>query len=129
MPKSSPQDRRKYARLDIALTVAYALEGIQGKISRYAEAQSSDISASGLRLMTPAPLTPGVRLNLEIFLGDRPENKIHAKGEVVWQNKISETSFETGVVIFEMDNDDKKRFMEFVFDQMSQLVGLPKTRK
>ena len=43
---------------------------------------------------------------------------------MVWQNKISSTSFETGVVINQMDNDAKKRFMAFVFDQMSKFVGI-----
>lgn len=122
MPNAN--NRRKYARLDIALTVSYAVEDVTGKISDYAEAVSSDISAGGLRLMTPAPLENGMRLDLEIFLGDAPEKKIGAKGEVVWQNKISDTSYETGVTIHYMDNDSKKLFMEFVFDQMARLVGI-----
>lgn len=124
MAAPSPKDRRKYARLDIALTVSYAIESSGGRLSEYAEATSSDISAGGLRLMTPGPLATGSRLDLEIFLGDNPAEKIAAKGEVVWQNKISPTSFETGVLVQQMDNDAKKRFMEFVFDQMSRLVGL-----
>ncbi|MBI4125508.1 MAG: PilZ domain-containing protein [Deltaproteobacteria bacterium] len=124
MPIPGPQNRRKYARLDIALTVSYAVEHSGGKLSEYAEATSSDISAGGLRLMTPTALTSGTKLDLEIYLGDDVEKKINAKGEVVWQNKISPTSFETGVLINQMDNDSKKRFMEFVFDQMSRVVGL-----
>lgn len=118
------QNRRKYARLDIALTVSYAVEDVSGKLSEYAEAVSSDISAGGLRLMTPTALTTGSRLDLEVFLGDDPENKLHAKGEVVWQNKISDTSYETGILINHMDSEDKKKLMGFVFDQMSRLVGL-----
>ncbi|MBI5300348.1 MAG: PilZ domain-containing protein [Deltaproteobacteria bacterium] len=121
-----PQNRRKYARLDIALTVSYAIESASGELSEYAEAVSSDISAGGLRLMTPTALTPGSILDLEVFLGSDPESRIKAKGEVVWQNQISPTSFETGVLIQHMDNDAKKKFMEFVFDQMSRFVGLTK---
>lgn len=118
------ENRRKYARLDIALTVSYAVEGEGGEVSEYAEAVSSDISAGGLRLMTPGALANGSRLNLEIFPGDDAGDKIHAKGEVVWQNKISDTSYETGIAIQHMDNEDKKKLMAFVFDQMSRLVGL-----
>lgn len=118
------ENRRKYARLDIALTVSYAVENITGKISEYAEALSSDISAGGLRLMTPGPLTNGSKLDLQIFLGDAPTDSIDAKGEVVWQNKISDTSYETGILITTMENDAKKKLMEFVFDQMTRLVGL-----
>lgn len=124
MASPSPQNRRKYARLDIALTVSYAVEDVTGKVSEYAEAVSSDISAGGLRLMTPTALATGSHLDLEVFLGDDPTNKVHAKGEVVWQNKISNTSYETGVLINHMDNEAKKKLMSFVFDQMSRLVGL-----
>ncbi|OGQ04724.1 MAG: hypothetical protein A2W61_00300 [Deltaproteobacteria bacterium RIFCSPLOWO2_01_44_7] len=125
MPSS--QNRRKYARLDIALTVSYAVEGVGGTLSEYAEAVSSDISAGGLRLMAPTPLENGSKLDLEIFLGDDPQLKLHAKGEVVWQNKISSTSFETGIIIQDMSVDDKKRFLAFVFDQMNRFVGFQKT--
>ena len=124
MDQTSSKNRRKYARLDIALTVSYAVENPSGEISEYAEATSSDISAGGLRLMTPTPLANGAHLDLEIYLGEDVENKIPAKGQVMWQNKISNTSFETGVLITNMDNDAKKRFMSFVFDQMSKVVGL-----
>ena len=117
-------NRRKYARLDIALTVSYAIEGVGGELSEYAEAVSSDISATGLRLMTPTFLSAGSRLDLEIYLGEEEAPPLHAKGEVVWQNKISPTSFETGILIQHMDNDAKKRFMQFVFDQMSRFVGI-----
>lgn len=123
------ENRRKYARLDIALSVSYAVEDVAGKLSEYAEAVSSDVSASGLRLMTPTPLEAGSRLDLEIFLGNDPQNKIHAKGEVVWQNRISNTSYETGVLIQHMDNTAKKRFMEFVFDQMARFIGADPKQK
>ncbi len=126
MATTSSQNRRKYARLDIALTVGYAVEDVSGEISEYAEAISSDISAGGLRLMTPSALEIGSRLDLEIFLGDEPENKVHAKGEVMWQNKISNTSFETGIFMSHMDLEDKKKLLGFVFDQMSRLVGFQK---
>ena len=118
------KNRRRFARLDIALSVSYAVEGAGGETSEYAEAVSSDISAGGLRLMTPAPLENGTCLDLEIFIGEGETSPVKAKGEVVWQNKISSTSFETGVVINQMDNDAKKRFMAFVFDQMSKFVGI-----
>ncbi|MDP2600933.1 MAG: PilZ domain-containing protein [Deltaproteobacteria bacterium] len=122
MPDS--KNRRKFARLDIALSVTYAVESGAGEASEYAEAISSDISAGGLRLMTPAPLENGTRLDLEIFIGEGEDPPIQAKGEVVWQNKIADTSFETGVVINQMDNNAKKRFMAFVFDQMSKCIGI-----
>jgi c-di-GMP-binding flagellar brake protein YcgR len=125
--RPSSKDQRRHARLDIALSVNYAIQQqAGGEASEMAETLSSDISASGLRLMTVAPLENGSILNLEIALPeDAPQaaEPIKAQGEVVWQNKISDFSYETGTVIKHMDEQDKKRLMSFVFDQMSRLVG------
>lgn len=117
-------DRRKYARLDLALTVSYRVVGqASGKAMDPREAILGDVSLGGLRLMTPAPIENGTLLDLEILLGERPGEPISAEGEVVWQNRISGTSYETGVMIKGMPTADKKRFMEFVFDQMAKVVA------
>lgn len=120
---SDGKERRKYARLDIALTVSYATVNREGQVSAYAEAMSSDLSASGLRLMTPTPLENGATLDLEIYTPGSDEEPIRASGEVVWQSQITPTSFETGTIIKHMEEKDKKRFLGFVFDQMSRFVG------
>ena len=121
---SSGVDRRKFARLDLALTVSYRVSGQTGtKPSDPRDAISSDVSLGGLRLMTPAPLENGTMLDLEIVLGEGGGRPIKAEGEVVWQNKISATSYETGVMIRNMPNDDKGRFMQFIFDQMAKIVS------
>lgn len=116
-------DRRKFARLDLALTVSYRVRD-RGIVNQPdpREALSSDVSLGGLRLMTPTKIENGTRLDLEIFTGKEGGHPISAEGEVMWQNKISDTSFETGVMIRSMPNADKKRFMEFVFDQMAKVV-------
>lgn len=118
------RDQRRHARLDIALAVSYAIcheEGVTA--SEMAETLSSDISATGLRLMTVASLENGSILNLEIALPDEGAEPIRATGEVVWQNKISDFSYETGAVIKYMEENDKVRLMSFVLDQMARLVG------
>ncbi len=118
-------DRRKFARLDLALTVSYRVVDQVGGEDKPQDVVSSDVSLGGLRLMTPGPLEHGTKLELEIFLPEDDLNPIRADGEVVWQSKISQTSFETGVVIRGIPDADKKRFMEFVFDQMSKMVTNP----
>lgn len=115
-------ERRKFARLDLALTVSYAVIDPAGQPLDPREALSSDISAGGLRLMTPTPLEKGSTLELNIFLAEDEETPVRATGEVVWQSRISNTSFETGVVIKGMPDEDKKRFMSFVFDQLSKVI-------
>ncbi len=117
------QERRKYARLDLALTISYRETGEHvGKMQNLREALSSDISEGGFRLMTPGKLSNGTLLQLGIILGDDDNDQISATGEVVWQSKVSDNSFETGVMIKEMPNEDKSRFMQYVFDQMSRVL-------
>lgn len=117
------QDQRKYARLDIALSVSYSLRNAGGTVSEIADAMASDISAGGLRLMTADPLRAGDIIDLEITITGQDGAPIQASGEVVWQNQITERSFEIGAVIKYMDDANKRRFMAFVFDQMSRVVG------
>ena len=117
-------ERRKFARLDLALTVSYRVAGqSSGHPLDPREAVSSDVSLGGLRLMTPSALENGTMLDLEILLGEDEDYPISAEGEVVWQTKISNTSYETGVQIRGMPSADKQRFMEFVFDQMAKVVA------
>ncbi len=121
---SNGADRRKFARLDLALTVSYRVSGQSGgQPADPREAVSSDISLGGLRLMTPGPLENGTLLDLEILLGEEDDRPLTASGEVMWQNKISPTSYETGIMIRGMPNEDKSRFMQFVFDQMAKVVS------
>lgn len=120
---SPVEDRRKFARLDLALTVSYRVVGQSaGQPVDPREAISSDVSLGGLRLMTPGVLENGTMLDLEILLGEETL-PISAEGEVIWQNKVSNVSYETGVMIKGMPSADKKRFMEFVFDQMAKVVA------
>ena len=118
------ENKRKHARLDIALTVSYAIKNHDGnEVSELAEALSSDISAGGLRLMTTSKLKSGDLIDLEITINGCEDEPIKADGEVVWQSQLSKSSFETGAVIKYMAESDKQRFMGFIFDQMSRVVG------
>lgn len=127
MTSLSNDNRRKFARLDLALSVSYRIQGETGAMHDPREALSSDVSVGGLRLMTPGAIASGTLLDLQISLEGSEDAPITATGEVVWQNQLSGTSFETGVIIQEMPNADKSRFMQFVFDQMSKIV-MPNVR-
>lgn len=117
-----PKERRKYARLDLALTVAYRVIGQTGQQpANPADAISQDVSLGGLRLMTPTALPNGTEVELDIHLADE-QQPIKATGEIMWQTKLSGTSYETGVLIKGMPAEDRGRFMSFVFDQMSKMV-------
>lgn len=120
--KLQNHERRKFARLDLALTVGYRVVGSKPQTANEDpfEGLSSDVSLGGLRLMTPSLLENGTQLELTITLSEELE-PLHAQGEVVWQTKLSPTSYETGVLIKGMSVDDRSRFMSFVFDQMSKV--------
>lgn len=122
MTKEDVANRRKYARLDLALTVSYAPLDSAGEPTDPREALSSDLSAGGLRLMMPTASLVGSMLDLMIYLEGHDDEPVKATGEVLWQNKISPTSFESGVAIRSMPDADKRKFMEFVFDQMTKVV-------
>ena len=116
-------ERRRYARLDLALTVSYAAIDQAGIVEKDPlRAMTADISSGGLRLMTPAPVAPGTKLDLGIFLGE-DKKAIKAWGEVIWQRKLSSVSYETGVEIHGVEVGDRQRFMSFIFDQISHIVG------
>lgn len=121
----SASEKRKFARLDLALSVSYAVRDGGRIVHDPREALSSDISEGGLRLMTPTALSIGTEVDLIIALEGASDQPLHAVGEVVWQQKHSSLSFETGVTIREMPQGDRSRFMQFVFDQMSKIVGIP----
>lgn len=127
MTTDTADNRRRYARLDLALSVSYRATGTHEVAHDPREALSSDISMSGLRLMTPTELAMGTELDLIITLEGHEDTPVHGTGEVVWQNKLSPTSFETGVIITQMPDQDRSLFMQFVFDQMSKMVmpGMP----
>jgi len=118
------EERRKFARLDLALNISYrVIERDPTPPVDPRETISSDISMGGVRLMMPSRIENGTMLELEIYLGEDDSVPIKAEGEVVWQSRISKTSFETGVMIKDMASDNKSRFMRFVFDQMSKMVS------
>jgi len=116
----SGQERRKFARLDLALSISYSVVGSKEIPEDPREALSSDVSIGGLRLMTPNKLENGTRLEVAIELPEEDE-PLKADAEVVWQIKISDASFETGVLIKGMSVNDRSRFMSFVFDQMAKV--------
>ena len=73
---NQPENRRKFARLDLALTVSYKVSDQINTSSDSIETSSSDISIGGLRLMTPTPLKNSTLLDLNIILPDDEENPI-----------------------------------------------------
>jgi c-di-GMP-binding flagellar brake protein YcgR len=117
-------ERRRHARLDIALSVRYIVQRSGAENSEMAEALSTDVSATGLRLMTPTSIGNGSIIDIEIVIEGKRDEPVKASAEVVWENKISDTSYEVGCIIRHMDPDEKKRFLNFVFEQMNQLLGM-----
>lgn len=87
-------------------------------------AKSMNISLGGIRLIMPELLDKGTRLDLKISLIGEEKKPIRINGQVMWQKRISNHSYDTGIQIEELPDEEKERFTKFVFRQMYQRIGL-----
>ena len=89
-------DRRIFERIDGELAVRYSPEGSNGEYSSV----TRNISGNGVRISLNENLTPGTRLDIEIF---RNSSNVGArcKGEVRWIYRLpteeKKKSFEAGI--------------------------------
>lgn len=117
-------EKRKHARLKVELDVQYLVMGKENRSS--VTAKSVNISLGGVRIVMPELLDKGTKLDLRIFLVGEEKKPIIVKGQVMWQKRISNRSYDTGIRIEELKEEEKERFTNFVFRQMYERIGLPK---
>lgn len=80
-------ERRDGPRIDLRLRVRYAADSLAG------EAEASDLSPSGLRFESEAPLQTGAALRLMVDAGD--DEELEARGTVSWCRPRSSPSGKT----------------------------------
>lgn len=85
------EDKRVFARLPVNLSVKYLDLGsnVEG------EAQTQDISAKGIGLMTDRPLSPNSSLEMWLRVPDKGE-PFYTRGEVVWASE-NDGGFRAGI--------------------------------
>jgi hypothetical protein len=86
-------ERRDGPRIDLRLRVRYAAESLAG------EAEASDLSPSGLRFESEAPLKTGATLRLMVDAGD--DEELEAQGTVSWcrprSSPAGKTMYDVGI--------------------------------
>lgn len=105
------EERRKYIRIDKALSLSYEiLESFLRPSCR-----SKDISEGGIRLRIFQRLAPGTALKLWIYLRDF-EQPILAVGEVAWLQKQNdkEYPFEVGIRFIEINSSDRDKLSKYI---------------
>lgn len=117
-------ERRKHARLNLSMKVDYRIihsEKVKSTVSR-------DMSLGGVLLLVSEKMDAGTPLELEIYLSEIDNQPVKTRGEVIWQGELGEREegyYHTGIAFSGIKEEDKKRFAEFCFSQMYELVGLP----
>lgn len=115
----SPEDKRKFIRLEIPIEVDY-ISKANGLLKKTV---SKDISAEGLRFLTNAPIEKNEDLELKLMLPEA-RNPVHAIGKVAWIKKFSldENAFEVGIEFIKIEEDNKNTFLKFLCDIMYDQV-------
>ena len=106
-------ERRRHFRFDTALNAICEAAAQKWK----AATQVKNISKEGALLVVPKPLTQGAELTLSM---DVPGDNIpiFASCQVAWQKgKGKGEIYETGVKFTRMENSDKGRLLDHIYNQ------------
>ncbi|MDD5756550.1 MAG: PilZ domain-containing protein [bacterium] len=108
------EERRKFVRLDTSVKIRYkVLQPTDNKN----DSNTQNLSAGGVKIEVKEPVKPNTVLWMEIALPNEA-NPLQAKGEVVWQEKISTSEnshYEMGIKFLEMDLNDRSRLSKYLF--------------
>lgn len=96
--KENFEDRRTFARFPVSLSLKYLDLGS----NREGQAQTCDISAKGIGMLSQEKLTPHTSLELWLQMPDKSE-PFYTRGEVVWSESASNNEFRAGVNLEKAD--------------------------
>jgi len=115
-------ERRVFPRLLFNVEVQYhAIFLPEGEEAL--KARSKDISAGGIRLMTPGQLDCDTVLELKFFLPGSKE-MIYVTGRVVWTDKFeagtlgAAEAYDSGIEFIGIDPEDREKINQYVFPRM-----------
>ncbi len=92
------EDRRIFARLPVSLPLRFIDVGE----NKEGEAETQDISAKGIGLVTNEELSPRTPLEMWLQLPDRSE-PLYTRGEVVWSRALEPNKYQVGVELEKAD--------------------------
>jgi len=86
------RERRAFARYSVKILLRYFNLNLPGE----ARAQTQDISAKGLCLVTKEALAADASLDIWLQMPDNSE-QVYIEGKVVWSNMIEPDKYKVGV--------------------------------
>lgn len=98
MDQTSFLEKRAFPRFSVNIPLHYSQINADDKI----QAQTHDISAQGLGLVTEQALPPGTQLEVWLQMRDNSE-EIFRKGRVVWSSCISGNKYRAGIKLDQPD--------------------------
>ena len=108
------KEKRKYARLDLALALSFERQG-PGAVLK-GKGTTRNLSAQGLCFWAPVPLGVGERVKISVLL---PEGRrVSFDSRIKWVKGVNSTVYDIGVEISEISLEDQNRYLLFVCDLM-----------
>lgn len=86
------EDKRIFARFP----VTFPLRFLDLDVNKEGDAQTQDISAKGIGLMTSRQLRPHTSLEMWLSIPDKGE-PLYTRGEVVWSKRLEPDKYRAGV--------------------------------
>jgi len=118
-------EQRKYARLETAMRMKYHVAGAGTKP---VEAHCLNISLGGVCFLAREKLRKRTPMEVNVYFSTEEKEPITVRGTVVWQGRDGgkgKKGFPTGIFFETMEKAIQKRFVDFVFDNLYKMVGLP----
>ena len=110
----SLEEKRRYLRLNNALTIEYRLPDS----NKVYTATTKDISALGVRFTTNEKLQEGSGVEITLNLPNI-QSAIHVSGRIAWLKKISSgdnIAVEVGIEFLKVEEDNKNTFLRYLCD-------------
>lgn len=98
MQNAKFEDRRIFARLTAKIPLKY----LDVESGREGEAQTLDVSAKGIGLVSAGELKPRTPLEMWLKVADRDE-PFYTRGEVVWSKPVAEHEYRAGISLERAD--------------------------
>ena len=92
------QDRRIFERIPVERSLRF----LAPRSNRAGLAQTQDISAQGISLLTEKELLPRTPLEMWLHIPDKGE-PLYARGEVVWSKMVEPNRYRVGICLEKID--------------------------
>ncbi|MFH1791753.1 MAG: PilZ domain-containing protein [Candidatus Omnitrophota bacterium] len=115
-------ERRKTARLDVAIRVEYKVLGVHDSAKGTV---AKDISTGGCLLVASEDIAPGSDVELQILLGDSESEALRLKGKIVRLNRKEGGVYEYGISFDALSSEARRLFADYFFAKMYEMIGLP----